>query len=152
MLKKFGDYQIQTGELYSTADGYRVSIDVSFSAEPKREIFSIKMRWKAVNFMPSSSVHFGGFDDPEQFYSDLVQITKKIRSKLYLNKQSTAWWEILLSPFEGEYIYLGELCGTPISISKNDPEKCEIGDDTFIPTEALFKLIQRISKDSYPDR
>lgn len=148
MSKKFGDYQIQTGELYSTPDGYRVSIDV------RREILSIKIRWKAASFIPSSSVDIDGFDEPEQFYSGLLQITKKIQSKSYLNKnkQSTTWWEKLLSPFEGEYIYLGKLCGTPISISKNKPENCEIGDDTFLPTEVLFSLIRKISKDSLSNR
>jgi|LakMenEpi03Aug12_release.lakeMendotaPanAssembly.Ray.scaffolds.fasta_scaffold545338_2 hypothetical protein len=145
MSKKFGDYQIQTGVLYSTPDGYRVSIDV------RREILSIKIRWKAAIFMPSSRVHIR-FDEPEQFYSDLLQITKKIQSKSYLNKQSTTWWEKLLSPFEGEYIYLGELCRTPVSISKNKPENCEIGDDTFLPTEVLFSLIRKISKDSLSNR
>ncbi|MEB3163121.1 MAG: hypothetical protein VKK80_07830, partial [Prochlorothrix sp.] len=112
MINKFGDYQIQTGELYSTPDGYRVLIDV------RKEILRIKICWKATNFMASSLVHIDGFDDPEQFYSDLLQIIQKIQSKSYLNKQSTPWWEKLLSPFEGEYIYLGQLCGTPISISK----------------------------------
>jgi hypothetical protein len=58
MSKKFGDYQIQTGELYSTTDGYRVSINV------RGEILSINIRWK-LSFMPSSSVHLDRFDDPE---------------------------------------------------------------------------------------
>ncbi|MBW4519901.1 MAG: hypothetical protein KME16_09420 [Scytolyngbya sp. HA4215-MV1] len=170
MIKKFGDYQIQVGELYSGPNDYRVLIDISSvtslpSAEIRgkslkvknlpfnspQDVLSISVCWKTLSFLPSSSADFW-FTDSKQFYSNLLMIVEKIQSKSYLNKEAQAWWEFVLKPLEGQYIYLGKLDDINISISKKDQEECLIGDDTFLPTEVLIKLIRRISKDSHPDR
>lgn len=144
MFKKFGNYQVQVGEIYSTTEEYKVLIDVLLGG--KKEILSLQITWKTLRFIASSSAVFE-FRNSEQFYCDLLQITKNIQSKLYLKNKSNLWWEILLSPLEGEYIYLGKLDGIDISISKKDEKKCEIGDDTFLPTKVLFGLIRRMSKE-----
>lgn len=142
MLKKLGKFTVSTGKLYSESSSYSILIDVSKDGQ----YLELKITWKTVDFLPKSG-HDISIEASDSLDTQLAELIEKIRSKSYLKQDARKWWEKILKPFESEYIFLGRFGSIPVSISKKNDKKLEIGDDTYLPTEALFLLVNKIIRE-----
>jgi hypothetical protein len=162
MKKEFGEYLVDTGELYSD-EAERISVNIDSDYPLKIEgmktpldspsggqVLNLKIELSTTSFLPLTSKYefLWRSADAAQFYAELLILIELLQSELMQSqndeKQKVSWWRRFFDK-KYRYINLGVLGDWEVQIALGpDSTSVSIGDSPFFPADALIMLANRI--------